>query len=75
MVTTFDAKPGEVLRNNGWEDKFTCPNCHADHHERVPDKQAKYVNCECGARLRLELDYEPVAMCTIADPDEEEEEE
>ena len=73
MVTTLDAQPGDVLRNTGWEDKFTCPNCHNDHTCHVPDGETRYITCECGARLRLEVEHVPEAACYIADPDEGEE--
>lgn len=70
---TMDAARGEVLRNPGWDDKYTCPGCHADHHHRVEWDDAVFIRCSCGAPLRLELETEPVPTCTIADEDEEEE--
>lgn len=67
---TLGAKPGDVLRNTHFDNRFTCPNCHTEHGQEVGD-EAVFIMCECGARLKLEIEYVPEAACYIADPDEE----
>lgn len=60
----MDAKPGDRLTNGPWQDRWTCPNCHHDHDDKV-------TKCEgCGVALRCWTENEPVSVCAIADPDE-----
>lgn len=75
MSSTLDAKPGDRLGNPHFENRFTCPNCHNDHELNVPQDQSRFVDCECGARLRCKVEWFPEATCIIADPDEQEDEE
>lgn len=67
-----DAKPGESCRNDHFPNRFTCPNCYTDHERSVRDR-AQFLTCECGARLRCEFELIESSVCTIADPDEDEE--
>jgi hypothetical protein len=69
--------PGDGLRNDHFSDRFTCPNCLTDHEGlglRV-GRAPKYIDCECGARLRCEIEIIESSACMIADPDEQEDEE
>lgn len=72
--------PGDVLRNMHFSDRFTCPECLVDHEvqgvgpSHSGEDRVKFIDCECGARLRLSVEMTPEAVCTIADPDEETEE-
>lgn len=67
-----DAKPGDVLRNTHFDDRFTCPNCLTDHNNGgVYAGKPVFITCPCGARLRLEVEQVPEAACYIADPDDE----
>ena len=70
---TMSAGRGESLGNPGFTDRFTCPGCHTDHEATVGRSTAKFIRCECGAPLRLEIEQQPVATATICDADEEEE--
>jgi hypothetical protein len=49
---------GDELTNSaGITDLWSCPNCYADHRGHADGHE---IECECGAKLRLHLDYEPV---------------
>ncbi len=49
---------GDELQNSaGIDDHWTCPNCYADHWDY---SAGALVDCQCGAQLKLHLDYEPV---------------
>lgn len=66
-------KRGERCSNTHFEHRFTCPHCLTDHEVYgIDEENPKTVRCECGAPLRLELEFVPEAKCTIADKDEEE---
>lgn len=69
----MDVSRGEVCRNPGFEDKFTCPGCYADIERTLGKDDVAFVRCECGAPLRLEIEYEPGAVAIVCDEDEEEE--
>jgi transcription elongation factor Elf1 len=71
MPIINNAKPGERLCNDHFDDRFTCPNCLTDHELQGSD-EPKFISCECGARLRCEVEQFDSAVCIIADPDEEE---
>jgi hypothetical protein len=66
------AKPGERCSNDHRDNCFTCPNCLTDH-DLQGSAEPQYLTCECGARLRCEVEQFDSAVCIIADPDEEEE--
>jgi hypothetical protein len=70
-MAEITAKPGESCSNNHFSDRYTCPNCFIDHELR-PHNEPIYITCECGARLRCELELIESSACTIADPDEDE---
>jgi hypothetical protein len=60
---------GYTLTNSaGIDDRWTCPNCYEDH---VGSLDGEVVNCSCGAKLKLRLDYQPVCFAECIDPDEE----
>jgi hypothetical protein len=69
MAETFgkmDAARGERCTNPGQDERFTTPCCYADVSEdakRCPD---------CGVPIVCEVEQQPVAVCRIADEDEEE---
>lgn len=56
-----------TLTNDGFDDRWTCPNCYADHNGLSDDA---VVDCKCGARLQLTVEYQPVCRATCVDPDE-----
>jgi hypothetical protein len=59
-----------VLSNSaGFDDRWTCPNCYADHIGGLEDTT---VQCDCGATLKLTIEQRPVCVATCIDPDEEE---
>jgi len=58
---------GERCSNPGFDDRFTTPCCYAD----LTDEEARQCP-ECGAPIICEVEQEPVAVCRIADEDEEE---
>lgn len=62
------AERGDVLRNPGFTDRFTTPCCYAD----IDGKATKCPSC--GAPIVCEVEQQPVAVCRIADKDEEENE-
>lgn len=59
------AKRGDRCSNPGFDDHFTSPCCYADF-------DGKRNTCpECGAPIVCETEKQPVAVCRIADADEE----
>jgi len=54
--------------NPGVDDRWTCPNCYADHTGSLEDET---VDCDCGARLELTIEQQPVCVATCIDPEEE----
>lgn len=70
MSETFGkmgAVRGERCTNPGQDERFTTPCCYADvtvHTTQCPD---------CGAPIKCTIEQEPVAVCTIADEDDGEE--
>lgn len=60
-----------VLTNRaGIDDRWTCPNCYADHEGSL---DGKTIDCECGARLKCSIEYEPVCRAECIDPEADEE--
>lgn len=56
---------GERCRNPGQDDRFTMPCCYADVDEDA-------TTCpQCSAPIVCEVEQQPVAVCRIADKDEE----
>jgi hypothetical protein len=77
MAETFGnmgAGRGESCSNPGFTDRFTCPGCYTDHEARPGSNSPVFRCCECGAPLRLSIEQQPVAVATVCDEDEEEEE-
>lgn len=69
MTETFGkmkAERGERCSNPGYDDRFTTPCCYAE----VEDEEVR-VCPECGAPIVCEVEQQPVAVCRIADADEE----
>jgi hypothetical protein len=68
MIDTFgimNVKRGKRCANPGQDNQFTTPCCYADVGRRD-------TKCpECGAPIVCEVEQEPVAVCRIADADEE----
>lgn len=56
----------ELTNSAGIDDRWTCPNCYADHTGCLEDKT---VECCCGATLQLKIDYVPVCRATCIDPE------
>lgn len=59
---------GHRLTNSNVEDRWTCPNCYADHTGSLQDEE---VDCDCGARLLLTIEHEPVCVAECIDPEED----
>lgn len=60
---------GHTLTNGtGIVDWWTCPNCHEDHFGSL---DGETIDCSCGAKLKLSIDYEPVCRATCIDPEAE----
>lgn len=58
---------GHVCTNSaGIDDRWTCPNCYADHYGR---HNTKTIDCSCGAKLKCTIEYEPVCRAECIDPD------
>lgn len=55
---------GEACRNGPWEERWTCPACYHDHQTRVA------ACASCATPLSCRIEREPVAVCTIVDPNE-----
>jgi len=51
----------------GISDRWTCPNCYADHVGRF---DGQTIECSCGASLHLTIEYEPVCRAECVEPDE-----
>lgn len=47
----------ELSNSAGITDRWTCPNCYADHLDYSDGEE---VSCDCGATLLLHVDLEPV---------------
>jgi len=61
------ADVGDYLKNSPWQEMWTCPECYHDHHGEV-------TSCEaCGVALACTIEREPVAVCTIVDPTDQDE--
>ncbi len=56
---------GEACRNGPWDERWTCPACYHDHHARVT------ACASCATPLSCTIEREPVAVCTIIDPADE----
>lgn len=54
---------GTMLTNPGHDDRWTCPACYADHTGYQLENTT--AACACGARIRLTVDYQPVAVSEI----------
>lgn len=61
--------PGDSCRNDHFSNRFTCPNCYTDH-ELYAGHGGKVIDCSCGARLSCKVELIQSSVCTIADPDE-----
>lgn len=68
-----DAPRGDACSNIHPPNNYTCPGCYRDHDVPGVENGAKFIRCECGAPLRLEIEEVPNYRATIADEDEEEE--
>jgi transcription elongation factor Elf1 len=67
----MDAKPGDSCSNDHFSDRFTCPNCYTDHTVSTGCRNGgKIIECECGAKLRCEVETFESSVCTVADLDE-----
>lgn len=77
MTDTFghlSAPRGDACSNVHPPNTFTCPGCYKDHEvPGVEEGVDKFIRCECGAPLRLEIEMVPNYRATVADEDEEEE--
>ena len=62
-----DAKPGDRCSNSPGVTIFTTPCCYSDQ------KHGDRTCSECGAPIACEYEDEPIAVCTIRDLDEEDE--
>lgn len=72
MALPSDPISGEHrLTNPGVDDRWTCPNCYADHL----GGEDEIVKCACGATLELTIEQQPVCVATRIDPDGIDEEE
>lgn len=59
---------GERCTNPGQDERFTTPCCYTDVGEDA-------TKCPtCGAPIVCEVEQQPVAVCRIADEDEEDDE-
>lgn len=54
----------ELTNSAGIYDRWTCPNCYADHEGSLEDET---VDCDCGAVLELTIEHEPVCKATCID--------
>ena len=56
-------------RNEGWYDRWTCPKCYND----LPDKAEGESVCQnCGAKLSLYIETQPVCVTECIDDMEDE---
>jgi hypothetical protein len=60
-----------TITNSGVDDRWTCPNCYADHWGR--SQRDSVIRCGCGATLKLTIEQQPVCRATCIDPDTVEE--
>lgn len=60
----------ELTNSAGIDDRWTCPNCYADHEGSL---DGDTIECACGAHLKCTIDYEPVCKATCVDPEREDE--
>lgn len=58
---------GYSLTNPGFDDRWTCPNCYADHEGYALEDTT--VVCACGAHLKLTIEQQPVCRATCIDPE------
>lgn len=65
-----DFKIGDRCNNDHFPNRFTCPNCYADH-ELSAGEEGTTITCDCGATLRCQVELIESAQCTIIDPNEE----
>lgn len=55
--------------NPGMEDHFTCPGCYQDH----VGAPSSITRCtKCGRPLHCYVDSQPVAVCELAEPEQDE---
>jgi hypothetical protein len=59
---------GLELDNPGFGDRWTCPNCYANHTGR--SQRDSIIRCGCGATLKLTIEQQPVCRATCVDPDD-----
>ncbi len=56
--------------NPGFYNRWTCPGCYND----LPDKKEGTVTCEeCGNKVKLTLDHDPVCRSEIVEDENEDE--
>ncbi len=56
-------------KNPGRDDYFTCPGCMAD----INDLAHRITKCpDCGVALICSVEEQPVAVCTLANVEEDE---
>jgi hypothetical protein len=67
MITygTMDAKPGDQCSNSPWIDYFTTPCCYQDVEDGTTECPS------CGAPIECRYEQQPVAICTIRDPEDD----
>lgn len=56
-----------LTNSAGIDDRWSCPNCYADHHGSL---DGETIDCVCGARLKCEIELQPVCRATCVDPEE-----
>lgn len=61
----MEAERGERCTNPGVDDRFTTPCCYADVDEDATECP------ECSAPIVCEVEQQPVAVCRIAEKDEQ----
>lgn len=60
---------GYTLTNSaGIDDRWTCPNCYADH---LDYSDGDTVDCDCGAKLKLTIEYQPVCHAECVEDDDD----
>jgi len=58
---------GDILRNPGYDGRFTCPACLHDFYMSETECPS------CHTKVRCRVEHEPVATCEVVDADTEEE--
>ncbi len=54
--------------NPGFSDRFTCPACLLDHY----GDPSTITSCnECGKALTCEVESQPVAVCRLTKPEDQ----